>query len=468
MEPLDAAAAAAYLGAPPTGRRAVVIGASLAGLLAARVLAEHFDEVLLVDRGELPDGDAHRKVTPHTRHAHGLLASGKAAMEALFPGIREEWLAPGGRVGDMQQQIAFYAGRRRFASGVAGEEAIAVGRVVIEGAVRRRVLALANVRAASGLEVDGLVLDEAAGAVRGIRLRSSDRAVAVDAPAALVVDASGRGSRLPQWLRGFGYDAPEEDKVQVDIHYATAYFERSEDDASGLEAVLCAATPDCPLPAVMVGQEGGRWVVTLGGYGRDVPPLDRAGFVARAQRLAPELAAVVARGRFVADPIPYRFPHSQRRRYERLARFPAGLLAFGDAISSFNPIYGQGMSVAGCEALALRDCLAAGDHALAPRFFARAAKIVDIAWNTAVGADLSIPSVEGPRPLPVRLINAYVARVFEAAQHDPQVARAFLRVAHLLEPPPSLMAPRMLARVAGAAWRRRRGATAAVAAAGAA
>ena len=182
-----------------------------------------------------------------------------------------------------------------------------------------------------------------------------------------------------------GLAAPVEERVKVEIRYATAYFERDEAQVPGTEVVICAATADCPLPAVMIGQEGRRWVVTLGGYGADAPALDRAGFVQRAQRVAPEIAAVVASGRFVGEPFGYRFPHSQRRRFERLRDWPDGVLAIGDAVCSFNPIYGQGMTVAACEAMALGECLAAGDARLAQRFFKRAVRFIDVAWDTAVG-----------------------------------------------------------------------------------
>jgi 2-polyprenyl-6-methoxyphenol hydroxylase-like FAD-dependent oxidoreductase len=432
-------------------RRAIVIGASLAGLLAARVLAESFDEVLLIDRDGLPAGNAHRKATPHSQHAHGLLARGCQALETLFPGITDEWLAAGGQAGDLQHNVPFFAGRLRFASGDAGVQAMAVGRVVIEGTVRRRVLALPQLRTLTGVDVKGLSLSADRARVSGVRVQALDRDGDDEAtllPAALVIDASGRGSRLPQWLQSLGFEAPHEDRVKVEIRYATAYFERLPGELPGVEVALCAARPDCPLPAVMIGQEGARWVITLGGYGADVPPLDRAGFVQRAQQMAsPEIAAVASAGRFVSEPMRYRFPHSQRRHYERLARLPQGLLAIGDAICSFNPIYGQGMSVAACEALALRDALASGVRDPARRYFAAAARIVDVPWATAVGADLAIPSVEGERSMPVRLIGAYMTRLFQAAQHDPAVALAFLKVAHLLARPPSLLRPGMVWRV---------------------
>ena len=430
--------------------RAIVIGASLAGLLAARVLAEHFDEVLLLERGDLPANNLLRRATPHTRHAHGLLARGKQLLESLFPGIVDEWVAAGGTLGDFQDELTFMAGRQRFATQRSGIMAVAVGRGVIEGTVRRRVLALPQVRAITNVQVEGLTMAPGNRGVTGVRCAHTPVI-----EAALVIDASGRASRLPQWLSALGYAAPKEEIVEVDIRYATAYLEREPHHAPGREVAICAPTPDHPYPAVIVAQEGRRWVVTLGGYAGDPPPLDRAGFIARAQRHASELAATVADATFVCEPFGYRFPHSQRRRYERLQHFPQGLLAIGDAICSFNPIYGQGMTVAACEAEALGRCLRTGPEALAPRFFKQAARSIDTAWATAVGADLSIPAVRGARPLQVRLVNRYIACVFEAAQDDAQVARAFLEVAHLLKEPPSLMRPAMLWRVASALWRRR-------------
>jgi 2-polyprenyl-6-methoxyphenol hydroxylase-like FAD-dependent oxidoreductase len=427
-----------------------VIGASLAGLLAARVLSEHHDEVLLLERGELPEDFSQRKATPHTRHTHALLARGREVFEQLFPGIRDEWRAAGGLFGDVGCQSAFYAGRQRFAQGQADAQALCLGRASIEGVLRRRVLALPQVRVASGIEVQGLLADASARRVYGLRWRaagSDETSASGLLRAALVIDASGRGSQLPRWLTELGFDAPREEQVHCDIRYATAYLAREPQHAPGLEAVIVAATADHPQPAVLLSQEDDRWVVTLGGYGSDAPPLERAAFIARAQQSAPELAAVVREATFLCEPFGYRFAHSLRRYFETLHRPPEGVLAIGDSICSFNPVFGQGMSVAACEALALDAALREGRAGLARRYYRSAASKIDIAWQTAVGADLSIPSVQGERPMPVRLVNAYVAKVFHAAQADATVAVAFQRVSHLLAAPPSLMRPGMMWRV---------------------
>jgi 2-polyprenyl-6-methoxyphenol hydroxylase-like FAD-dependent oxidoreductase len=441
--------------------RAIVMGASMAGLLAARVLREHFDEVVLIERDALPAGDANRKGVPQGVHAHGLLARGREILEQLFPGFTDELAARGARIGDLQANLAFVAGRRRFCSATAGVTGLAASRALIEGQVRRRLLAEPGVRPLTETDVTELLYDRERQRVTGVRVVArGDGAVARDLAADLVVDATGRGSRMPQWLTAWGFEAPFEERVQVGLRYATCYFRRS-DPAPETAVALCSAVTDQPRPGVLIAQEGERWVVTLGGYAADAPPLEFAAFRQQAQSLpSRELAAVVRDEALIEGPLPYRFPFSQRRRYEQLKQFPAGLLVMGDALCSFNPIYGQGMSVAACEALALDACLARAGGALgatlAHRFFRAAARVVDTPWALAVGADLAIPQVEGPRPASVRFINWYVDKLFVAAERDANVARAFLEVAHLRAAPPTLFRPAVVARVVRGNWQARR------------
>jgi hypothetical protein len=216
--------------------------------------------------------------------------------------------------------------------------------------------------------------------------------------------------------------------------------------------VIATATPALPRPAVLIAQEPDaqgrkRWVVGVGGYQGDHAEPTPEGLRERAVAIgSPEIASLATHGERIGPVMRYHFPYSVRRHYEKLKRFPEGYLVLGDALTSFNPIYGQGMTVAACQALALRDALRAGEVALHRRFFRAAAKVVDIPWQLAVGNDLALPCVPGPRPLPVRIVNAYVARLYRAAVHDPVVAAAFLKVVHLVARPESLFAP-------GIAWR---------------
>jgi 2-polyprenyl-6-methoxyphenol hydroxylase-like FAD-dependent oxidoreductase len=436
------------------GRRAIVLGASMAGLLAARVLAERFDEVWLLERDALPEGAAARKGTPQAMHAHGLLARGREILESLFPGFTAALVAQGALAGDLQANAPFVAGGRRFAHEAAcGMQGLACSRVAIEAEVRRRVLALARVRAFTEVDIVQPTLDAAGGRVCGVRIVQRAGGAQETMAADLVVDCTGRGSRAPAWLRDWGYDAPEEERVTVGIGYATAYLKREPHHAPGIAAMIFAATPELPLPGVLIAQEpvgdgAPRWVVTQGGYVGDAPVATLEGMQERARRMGDAtLVRILADAEPLAPVTRYSFPHSQRRHYERLARFPQRFLAMGDAVASFNPVYGQGMTVAACEALALRRALDGGWAGLHRRYFRAASKAVDVPWQLAVGADLAIPSVPGPRPAPVRFVNAYIGKVFRVAPGDATVASAFMKVAHLMAPPAAIFAPRILARV---------------------
>lgn len=449
-----------------TPRRAVVIGASMAGLLAARTLSDQFDEVWLLERDKLPDGAAPRKGTPHAGHAHGLLARGRQVMEELFPGLCAALVAQGALMGDLGQDASFIAGGRRFLRGPTGLVGLGVSRIRLEAEIRRRVLALPGVRLRGEVDVTGLAWSATRDVVTGVHLTTRGSADGAEFLAAeLVVDASGRASRLPAWLQEQGYDAPPEERVGegASVGYATACFER--DPAVHEGAVICSVTPALPIGGVLLPQEGdtpgrARWVMTLGGYGADQPAPTRESMLAHVRRLGcAEMLDVLQHARPIGEPARYQFAYSRRRRYEALQRFPQRLLAVGDAICSFNPIYGQGMTVAACEALALREAVARGlDAGLHRRYFRAAGRIVDTPWGTAVGTDLALDFVPGPRTRGMRMVNAFVHRVQVAAARDRVVAAAFLAVAHLVRPPASLFAPGILARVLRAglaeAWSR--------------
>jgi 2-polyprenyl-6-methoxyphenol hydroxylase-like FAD-dependent oxidoreductase len=433
------------------------LGASLSGLLAARVLSEHFDEVVLLERDELPAGAAPRKGTPHAVHPHGLLARGRQVLEELFPGFTQALVDQGGLLGDLQADVVFEAGRRRFAGGGAGVPALAASRLAIEAEVRRRVLARPGVRVLTG--VQALAPRHEQGRVVAARF-GAGAAAPVEWPATLVVDCTGRGSQAPRWLRDWGYDPVPEERVAIGICYTSAYFRRSGRCSLGGDlakvAAFGAVTNEQPRPGVLIAQEPAedgvpRWVAGVGGFRGDHAGATLQGLRERAADIGtPELVKVTHEGELIGEVMRYTMPHSQRRRYERLRRLPQGLLVMGDAIASFNPIYGQGMTVAACEALVLRAALAQGPQQLATlprRFYHAAGRVIDIPWQLAVGGDLSIDRVPGPRPLPLRLVNRYVARIYRVAPLDPVLSLAFQRVVHMLDAPGTLFAPHLLWRV---------------------
>jgi hypothetical protein len=273
----------------------------------------------------------------------------------------------------------------------------------------------------------------------------------------LAVDATGRGGRTPAWLTTIGYDQPPEERLSIHLAYASRHLRLRPGALGSAKVVGIGAEPARPTGFVLFAQEGDRWILTAFGYGGHHPPTDPEGFLGFVQAVAPpDLFAAIRNAEPLDDIVAYQFPVNLRRRYERLRRFPAGLLVIGDGICSSNPAYALGMSVAALQTAALRDSLGGGDRDLARRFFRAAAKPVNTAWQLAAGADLSLPQVKGPRPLPVRVTNAYVNRALTAAEHDPVVAERFLRVAALQDPPQRMFRPSTALRVALGNLRRRR------------
>lgn len=430
----------------------VVLGGSIAGLLAAAAAAPHTRRVVVVERDALPGQPGPRPGTPQAVHVHGLLAAGRAAMEQLVPGLTEDLLAHGALSGDIGTSGPWWIGGHRVLSTPVDAQGLLVSRPLLKAYLRARVRDLPNVAVLDRTDARGLLATQP-GVVTGVLVQDlADPTAAAEAlDADLVVDATGRPGRASRWFTQHGWALPAEERVVIGVRYRTVHVRHHEGDLDDASVVISAATPTCPRAAAALRQEDGTWVVTVAGYLEHPPPADLdelrlfAGGV-----VAPEIDVLLDRELFGA-PETYRFPHGVRRRVERTT-LPHGYAVLGDAICSFNPIFGQGMSVAALQAVALGQALGSAegedDLILAlGRYHRAAATYVDHAWTLGVGADLQIPGVEGARPRGHAAISAYVRRAQRAAERDPVVARALLRVTSLLDPPQALMHPKVMVRV---------------------
>jgi 2-polyprenyl-6-methoxyphenol hydroxylase-like FAD-dependent oxidoreductase len=432
----------------PEHHHAIVLGASMAGLLAARVLADEFERVTIVERDQLPAAADNRRGVPQGRHVHTLLPAGAAIIDELFPGLLDELVEAGApKLDDYARLHLQPDGVHRLTPLVHLDPLHQPSRPLLEAAVRTRLSALANVQIVDGCAVVGLVTNATRDRVTAARVVRHGATVEQVLTADLVVDATGRGSRTPTRLAEIGYDRPVEDEVVIDVRYASRLV-RLERGAVPEQLTLIGPTPQRPGGMGLFAYENDSWLFTVSGYAGHHPVADYRSMVDFAAQFSPaHIVTALRTAEPLADVSTLRFRANLRRRYDRMRRFPRGLLVIGDAMCSFNPIYGQGMSVAAKQAIVLRDCLRRGDGHLARRFFRSAAKPVDIAWRMAVGSDLALPQVQGPRPLAVRLVNAYIHRLLVAAEHDPVVAARFLRVTGFLDEPPRLMTPSIVARV---------------------
>ena len=445
------------------GQHAIVIGASMGGLLAARALADDFERVTLLERDSCPVADVSRKGVPQGDHAHGLLARGRNVIEALFPGWTDEVVADGGIRCDIAHDVAWFGHGIALKPAPSDLVGLLASRPVLEGHVRRRLLGLPNVRMIETSAVHGLAASADNATITGVRVRTEHGAEQIIA-ADLVVDASGRGSQSPAWLDCLGYARPAEERIEIGLGYTTRLYRRRPMDLGGKVAVVVAGSEPNWRNGVILFQSEDCWIVSVGGYFGDHAPDNTQMFAAYAGSFpTQEIHDIVARAEPLSDFKTYRYPANLRRRYERLARFPNNYLVVADAICSFNPVYGQGMTVAAQQAVLLRDAVRAGTADLARRLFTAAASVIDTPWDIAVGNDLRHPRVEGPRPAKVKFINWYIGKLHRAAARDGHLANAFLRVANLEAPPLSLLHPAIALRVLGGNLRHRRGSAASAA-----
>lgn len=437
----------------------MVLGASMGGLLAARVLADCYDRVTVVERDVLPTGPQNRRGVPQGKQIHACLARLTQILDELFPGFTDELVAAGVSYwddGDFSRLDTSFGGHRMVRSGIVPDapRILSPSRPVLEHHVRQRVRGIGNIVFQEAHDVIGLIATPDRRRITGVRVvdRASDRATTVSAD--LVVDATGRGSRTPVFLEQLGYGRPIEDEVKVHLAYAG---QRLRIPPGLLTANMIMRFPEPGQPRMfgLVKYEDDTWMIGAGTMTGVEPPRDRAEILCLVAELAP---TTVVQALHAAEPLDgvvhHRVPSNRWRRYDKMRRLPEALLVVGDAVCSFNPIYGQGMTVAAIEATVLRDCLRRNNRGLTRRFTRLSAKTVRVAWQTAVASDLALPEVPGPRPLSMRISNACFEPVMIAMETDAVVAAQFMRITGMLDSPLQLLRPAMMRRIVRAQRRR--------------
>ena len=446
---------------PAARRHAVVLGGSLAGLLAARVLSDHFEQVTLIERDAYPQNADARKGIPQANHVHALMPRGLQILEQLFPKLQDEMRSAGAPLVDMSNDIAWFTPAGwgvRFPSEL---KVLSFTRPLIDLYVRRHLSRNPRVEIMDNTEVVRLLSDATVNRIAGVsvcpRSTDFDRRVARELKADLVIDTTGRASRAPGWLAELGYKAPEETAVNAYLGYASRFYRIPESfNADWKGTFVQAAPPHRKRGGIIFLVEGNRWLVTLIGGGRDYPPSDEAGFLEFARSLPVNTIYDAIR---VAEPLSSIKTHhgteNRVRRFER-TKLPDNFLLFGDAVCAFNPVYGQGMTIAALGALALQENLEKqlalhpdGNLAgLSARFQKRLAKVIEAPWMMATGEDYRYRETEGGAPnLMNRFMHHYMDHVVKLSTRSTAVRHVLLKAFGMLVAPAALFQPRILFRV---------------------
>jgi 2-polyprenyl-6-methoxyphenol hydroxylase-like FAD-dependent oxidoreductase len=461
------------------GKQAVVIGAGMAGLAAAGALADHFDQVVVLERDTLPSEPTYRAGTPQARHVHALLLSGQRALSELFPGFEQD-LA---RVGAVPLRAGLDVRMERpgydpFPQRDLGWFSYAVSRPAIEHAVRRRLESRANTTLRQRCRVQEVLASPNGAAVTGVRYEN-DNGASETIAADLVVDASGRGALTLALLQSIGRPLPEETTIGIDLGYATCIFAIPDDAPTDWKGVMTfGQAPQNSRGGLMLPLEGNRWMATIGGRHGDVPSGDAEGFLTYARALrTPTIYNAIRHAKRLDGVARYGFPESVRRHFERLEVFPRGLLPIGDAICRFNPVYGQGMSVAALEACLLQRLLErlGGDRlegarlkgarlkgdrlkgdrlggdsdpiaGLAPAFLAEVQTLIETPWSAAI-LDFVFPGTRGQRPADFEITLQFGIALTRLAAEDPDVHKLTAEVQNLLKPRSVYRDPALVQRV---------------------
>jgi flavin-dependent dehydrogenase len=414
-----------------SGNHAIVIGASIAGLCAARVLADFYDRVTVFERDDLPDGPANRAAVPQGRHVHLLMARGAQEFETHFPGLLDDMVAAGVPILENRPDCIHFGA----AGHVLGTHhrlqdeftAYVPSRPQLEWQIRRRVMKIDNVDVVRAV-VSEPKFDATRQRVTGVVLDSGD---VVDAD--LVVDATGRGTRLPVWLAQWGFERPREETVDVGIGYATHQL-WIPDGLIAEKVVVAGASREQPLGLGMLYYEDGTWGLTTFGVAKVEPPHDFAGMCALADEILPaHVAAAIRQGETIGEVALHKYPTSRWRRYDKLDRFPAGIIPFGDAVASFNPTYGQGMTMTSFQAGHLRRALEAPGADLWREFHRATAKTTFPVWQMNAIGDLTLHRASGPMPRWYGPVGNLFDQFLGAAETDPVLAEWFLRRFSLLD-----------------------------------
>tara|TARA_R110000787_G_scaffold67341_5_gene150878 strand:+ start:4614 stop:5954 length:1341 start_codon:yes stop_codon:yes gene_type:complete len=434
-------------------QRAIVTGSGFAGLLAARVLSDYFQQVVIVEKDNQPSTPVPRKGVPQGHHIHVLLNAGEQILEDLFPGIKSEMLEAGSQTAVLGNEVRWRVAGKWMPPFDGGMTTFFQTRPMLELVLRRRVANVENITFKYGAKSKKYSLSENGDKITSVTLVDVTTGQESEEKAELFVETSGASTDIIQRLSAMGYPVPRESVVEPDFAYSSCLMEVPESWKGRYRSVLIYPNaPEETRAGAFVPVEGGKWMVTAAGYCGDYPPTTSEELLEFFKSLPEtDVYETVKSAKVVGEIRSFKFKKAIRRHFEEVKSFPEGLIVLGDAVCRANPFFGQGITVAALEALALQKNLekisksgVSIPTSIARLFFKDVAQILDVSWEMAVGEDFKYPTTKGKRPSTFALTRWFKDKVM--ASNDPEVAKQFYRVMHFAEPPTKLFAPKMLYR----------------------
>ncbi len=411
------------------GSKAIIVGAGIGGLAAAAALSKYFTAVEIIDRDSLPEQIAPRLGVGQGVHTHQLLKAGELALERLLPGITQDFIAAGAismRVG-MDVKVYDFGGWMEDCD--AGFSVTSLSRPAYESVLRNRVAALPNITLRGETPVRRFAITD--GKCTGVELEDGAH-LAAD----LVVDSTGLTAPMMKQLVTDGHaEFPTED-IRINVAYTTARFRKPDAWRDEQLGFFVLPSPPHNEFGLLLPIENDQWILSLGRRGGDAPPRDADGFKAYAKGLvAPDVYDRIRDAEVVGDLRTFRKPSATRHLIWQASKWPDALIPIGDAMSSVNPTYGQGMTVAACEADALETILAKRSdlNGIAAEYLPVAGEISGRAWSLSINSDYVYPQTEGERPANFAMSRAVAATLRKMADQHEDFRILRYKLLHMIE-----------------------------------
>ncbi len=428
--------------------KAIVIGGSIAGKLAAKALSNTFEEVIIVESGEEWDGKGPRKRVPQSNHPHVLLKGGEEALEELFPNITNELIEVGSIVNNFTRDLKWHQfglWKQPFKGEI---NMIQQSRLLLESHIQKRIEQVSNVTSKYEMLVEGLLVDNKLNKVYGIRAKCLKTGMKEEFHADLVVDASGFGSKSIDWLQEYNFEVQEE-KVRIDLFYATRMFRLKEKEKLDCCNMLMSPSfPENPYGVLIQTIEDDRYFVTFSGYANEKAPQTDDEFYDFAENLSiTNVTEFLNKSEAITDIKTYKIPYQVRRRFDLVNNLPEGLLVVEDAHCRFDPVFGQGVSVAAMEAHQLQLILQGRkrlDKTLTREFYRKTAMIIKTPWEMTTTEIARHPKLQKELTTKQKFQQWYTKQIYQLSASDSDIYIRLVRVMNLIRSPFHLFHPRVL------------------------